>query len=136
MKKKFTLKKNQILRTKREIDCLFKNGKTQIVFPLKSVYYTQPIEKTTENDQDKSRHKVMFIVPKKNIRKAAHRNKIKRKIRESFRLLQYHLNIPDDHICYIAFIYISRSRTKEELDKIHPSVLQILESINENFLMG
>lgn len=125
MLQRYTLKKHQILRSKKEIEYLFENGKIIQAYPLKAVYLFVP----KNNSFNEDRFKVLFVVPKRNIKKAAHRNRIKRKIKESFRLLQYHVNVPDNQICWLALIYTEKTNDEKILSQIDNAVLNILKSI-------
>ncbi len=127
--KRLTLRKHQILRSKKEIAELFEKGKTLIEHPLKCVYYWKPKSEFPENEK-LDRFKIMIIVPKKLIRKSSHRNRIKRKIKESFRLLQHEITIPEEYILFIGLIYISRDRDQLVLSKIFQSTSSLLSPIN------
>lgn len=125
MLQRYTLKKHQILRSKKEIEYLFENGKIIQAYPLKAVYLFVP----KNNAFNEDRFRVLFVVPKRNIKKAAHRNRIKRKIKESFRLLQHHLNVPNNQICWLALIYTEKTNDEKILSQIDNAVLNILKSI-------
>ncbi len=133
MRLKYTLKKYQILRSKKEIDYLFENGKSIVQYPLTLVYNLDLLSKY--DYQKTNRFKVLFVVPKKNVKKSVYRNKVKRKIKESFRLQQHELNIPKGYICLLAFIYISKSTEEEELKKIDTSVKKLIEYLNRELDM-
>ena len=124
---RYTLKKHQILSSKKEISHLFNSGKSISEYPIKLVYLIVP---KSEASIRQEKFKVMFVVPKKQIRKSAHRNTIKRKMRESFRLLQHDLKSIDQHIYFLAFIYISKDRNQDTLMKIPESIKKLIEKIN------
>lgn len=124
---RYTLKKHQILSSKKEISHLFNNGKSISEYPIKLVYLIVPKNEATIRQE---KFKVMFIVPKKQIRKSAHRNAIKRKMRESFRLLQHDLKPINQHTYFLAFIYISKDRNQNILMKIPESIKTLIEKIN------
>ena len=124
---RYTLKKHQILSSKKEISHLFNSGKSISEYPIKLVYLIVPkIEASIRQEK----FKVMFVVPKKQIRKSAHRNTIKRKMRESFRLLQHDLKSIDQHTYFLTFIYISKDRNQDTLMKIPESIKKLIEKIN------
>ncbi len=58
---------------------LFREGKSMICFPLRTVY-------AFSNETDKSSCRVLVSVPKKKFKKATDRNRIKRQMREAYRL--------------------------------------------------
>ena len=67
------------LKSKKLIEQLFEEGKSINNFPLKLIY----LETTFE---DNSKIKTGVIAPKKSFRKAVHRTRIKRLMREAYRL--------------------------------------------------
>jgi len=82
---------------------LFAEGNAFIAYPLRVVY------KLTDEKSD-AVVKVLMSVPKKKIRKAVHRNKIKRLMREGYRLNKSSLLEDCQHknrTLYIAFTYLS-----------------------------
>lgn len=75
----FTFSKQEKLKHKKLIETLFSEGKSVTVFPLRIVFL--------ENDHDGSKPlQVSFSVPKRLIKRAVDRNRIKRQLRESYRL--------------------------------------------------
>lgn len=75
----FSLNKNERLSRKKLIDKLFEDGKTLFVYPLKLVYAEMelPVEYPIQTG---------FSVSKRNFKRAVKRNKIKRLLRETYRL--------------------------------------------------
>ncbi len=73
-----TFRKNERLCGKKSIDDLFLNGQTLHVFPFKIIWLT-----AIENTGSPAR--IVISVPKRNFKKAVHRNKAKRLIREVYR---------------------------------------------------
>lgn len=127
MNLRYTLKKHQILRSKKEISDLFENGKSITEYPLRLVYKLKPITECYEQKTD--RFKLLFVVPKKNIKKAVQRNRIRRKIKESFRLQQHQLIIPEGYIYLLAFIYIAKKGEEEEMNRIGESVSKLIKEL-------
>ena len=75
----FSFNKNEKLKSRKQIEQLFKEGKSITRFPLK-LYYLG-IDRDIE-----SKIQVGISVPKKNFKKAVDRNRIKRLMREAYRL--------------------------------------------------
>ena len=75
----FSFGKAEKLKSKKLIGQLFEEGKSITVFPLKLIYL--PV-----NSDQKVKIKTAVSVPKKNFKSAVHRNRIKRLMRESYRL--------------------------------------------------
>jgi len=73
--------KSERLSFKRDIDSLFDKGQSFISYPLRIVYL--PV---TGDNPPEPGISVLVSVPKKRIKHAVDRNRIKRLIRESFRL--------------------------------------------------
>lgn len=80
MTKPYSLNKHERLKSKKEIDTLFLKGKAFFVFPYK-VFYS--LEAALPNSES-----LLFgiSVPKRNFKKAVHRNRLKRLTRELYRV--------------------------------------------------
>lgn len=83
MNSRNTFRKTERLKSQKKIDELFKSGSSFLLYPLKVVFV---LEKETENPVQ-----VLFSVPKKRIKLAVERNKIRRKILEAYRLKKHPL---------------------------------------------
>lgn len=97
----YTLKKEERLSSKKRIDKLFANGKSFICYPLRVVYIPR-LENCVPPIS-------MFIsVPKRKIKVVPKRNRVKRLIREAYRLNKYKFNeLTEANRGFdIAFLYL------------------------------
>jgi ribonuclease P protein component len=72
------------LKGQKQIERLFLEGNSIYRFPVRLVYLTEDISSATE--QNDYPLQVGFSVPKRKIKKAVHRNLIKRRMREAYRM--------------------------------------------------
>ncbi len=95
---RYTLKKDERLSSKKDIQELFNNGSSFYLYPLKVI--TLPTTEATA-------HQVLFSVPKRNFKRAVDRNLLKRRMREAYRLHK-HLLPTEPQVLNIAYIYTSK----------------------------
>jgi ribonuclease P protein component len=129
-----TLKKRERISSKKNIDRLFGGGhsKSMSAFPLRAVY---AVQERTGNDAEAQ---MMVSVPKRMFKRAVKRNRVKRQVREGYRLNKKVLEpLVTEHLStnsqlLIAFIWID--------DKLHPSeevhtkVRSLMEHIAERII--
>ena len=103
----YTLGKEEKLKSKKLIEQLFAEGNYVKSFPLRLIYL--PI-----NHGAKFPLKVGFSVPKRNVKLAVNRNRIKRLMREVYRKNKYSFaeNLNEPYI--FMFIYMA----KEEINYV------------------
>ena len=96
---KFTLGKQERLKSKKLIEKLYAEGKTIKVFPLKMVYLK--INHTSDYPAQ-----VGVSVPKRNFRLAVHRNRLKRLLRETYRLQKFKVynSLEDQYVFMISYL--------------------------------
>ena len=96
---KFTFKKKDKHKSRKLIEKLFDEGKSVTVFPLRMLYL-----KTTH--EDGSVIKTGVSVSKRNFKKAVDRNRVKRLLREAYRLNkpEYFNNITTPYALMILYI--------------------------------
>lgn len=75
-----TLKRKERLKSKKVIAQLFQNGHSYSLFPIRVVYAANPASKSDAPIQ------FALTVPKRKFKKAVDRNRIRRLIREAWRL--------------------------------------------------
>lgn len=103
MTEKFT--KSERLCSRKAIGHLFEDGREVFLYPFRLLW------NYAENDS-RSRARVAIAVPRKKIRKAVHRNRVKRLIREAYRRNKH--IIYENHRFYgrnidMVIIYVSGS---------------------------
>lgn len=102
----------------KSIDRLFSQGDSFIAYPLRVVYF---LEERGEEINDPSAVSVLVSVSKKKFKRAVKRNKVKRLIREAYRLNKSQfLEVvkTENKQIEIAFLYLkSELPTYEEVEK-------------------
>ncbi len=125
--KPLTYPKNQKLKSFKLISALFASGKSVKNYPLKLIYI--PL---TEIQTEAQGWQVGVSVAKRNFKKAVDRNRIKRLLRETYRLNQH--QIKDNCSKPYALMIIYQSSEKpvfEELDNQMKQLFQkFLSKIN------
>ncbi|MDP2068612.1 MAG: ribonuclease P protein component [Lutibacter sp.] len=127
---KYTLGIDEKLKSRKLIEHLFAEGKRVKSFPLQLIYLQ--ISHDSEFPV-----KVGFSVPKKVVKLAVDRNRIKRMMREAYRLNKYLIseNIKTPYI--FMFIYTAKEEPKyadlvEILKKVFVKFLSKIEEDGEN----
>ncbi|GHT16439.1 ribonuclease P protein component [Bacteroidia bacterium] len=128
MDNRYTFKKEERISAQREIDLLFEKGISFISYPLRVVYF----QKKTFSGADAS---VLISVPKKKFKKAVYRNRLKRLIRESYRLNKMPLlNQLQEKDCglLIAFLFVGKELSG--FKEIETAVIKALASLKEKII--
>jgi ribonuclease P protein component len=117
----YTFHRKERLKSRKLIARLFHEGKTVVAFPLRMSWLPN------ESPSGVAPCSVGFTVPKRIFPKAVHRNRIKRRMREAYRLNKHILikmleNSPDNYA--LMFIYIGRKE---------PDFWQIEKSMKQVF---
>lgn len=104
---RFTLKKNERVTGEKRIESLFAHGQSFIAYPLRVVFYEY-------KGNEEPKNSILVSVPKRKLKSAVKRNRIKRLIRESYRLNKHRFNtslLPIGTTLDIAFIYLKDELT-------------------------
>lgn len=122
--KQFTFSKKERITGAKRIDLLFNQGKGFICYPLRIIY----LLKEQKNEAGCS---VLISVPKKRVKKATQRNRIKRLISESYRLNKRLIDNSElsEKSLEIAFIYVKD--TEFDLPEIQKAMQKALIKITE-----
>lgn len=104
--KPFGFPKQEKLCSKKAIEATFAAGKSLYCYPYK-VFYLESA--ASENEPFAQ---AMFVVPKKRFKKAVHRNAIRRKMREVYRLnktLLANWCVPNEVRVNLIFMYVGET---------------------------
>lgn len=114
-----TYKKIEKLKSQKLIEKLFSEGKSVAVYPLRLVYLKTELE-------DPVKIKTGVSVSKRNFKKAVHRNRIKRLMREAYRLnkSKYFNNIPDQY----AFMILYIGKTETDFETISKKMCTLMDT--------
>lgn len=115
-----------------EIQCLFSKGRHRVEAPLKMICRREPLSCDTNGELGSEvLCKVLFSVPKKAFKRANKRNLIRRRMKESYRLLKPEI---EASLCgekiSLAFIYMGKEiKTYQEIDEsIQKHIQWLLQS--------
>ena len=82
----FTYKKTDKLKSRKQTQHLFSTGQAINVFPIRLIYTIEPILSTADNLSLTSLLQAGVGAPSRTFRKAVQRNRVKRLLREAYRL--------------------------------------------------
>ncbi|MDX1463767.1 MAG: ribonuclease P protein component [Marinirhabdus sp.] len=96
-----TFGKEEKLKSRKVIAKLFAEGSTTTKFPLKVFYLPlDPSENT----------RAAFAVPKRNFKSAVTRNRIKRQLRETYRIQKEGISVTHGKKFALLFLYIGKDK--------------------------
>jgi ribonuclease P protein component len=119
-KNKYTFGKDQKLKSLKEIEEIFTQGKSVFTYPIKLFYTIKPIAALSELKPPQ----VGVSVSKRKFKKAVDRNTIKRRMREAYRLNATPLKANNTININILFVYVGQ--IEEPYSKIERGVEQCL----------
>lgn len=127
----YTLSKAERISLQSRIDLLFTKGDSFIAYPLRVVYTLRDL------NTEEPLVSILTSVSKRKFKRAVKRNRVKRLIRENFRLQKYafhELAKCSQKSIDIAFLYL-----KDELpeyEDIEKSMLKTIAVMNEKLLVS
>lgn len=127
---RYTLGKDERLKREQHIETLFRSGKAFSVFPLRIIW------QDTTRGTERTPLRAGFSVPKKRFRKATDRNRVKRLLREAWRLNKHQLlpHIPPAMQLHLFLIFSDGTlpdRDKVE-EAIRKGIARIQTALQEN----
>ena len=105
--------------SEKTIDLLFLEGRSFTSSPVKLIYGSIDGAEV---------HKVGFGVSKKHFRKAVDRNRLKRQMREAYRINKHLLKSNNELTFALMFLYIDRE--KVSFEKIQDAMLALLNKLS------
>ncbi|MGI6046528.1 MAG: ribonuclease P protein component [Petrimonas sp.] len=121
---RFTFKKEERVAGKKRIENLFACGQSFLIYPFRIVFYEYECAASKPVS-------ILISIPKKRLKRATARNRMKRLVREAYRLNKNLLQsdvLLDNHRIDVAFVYV-----KDELsgyDVVEKSVCKSLCEIS------
>lgn len=100
-KMNFSFPKQEKLKSQRRLEQLMAEGATLKAFPLKVFFL---------NDATLECHQVACSVPKRNFKLAVTRNRIKRQMKEGYRLHKHLLTNNNGKYFALLFVYIGKEK--------------------------
>lgn len=123
IEQRFTFNKNERVTGTNRVDSLFESGDSFMAYPLRVVYGKR--EKI-----NRAPLSILVSVPKKRLRAAVDRNRMKRLIREAYRLTMPLIFAQDRKIDThydIAFVYVKNEKDSyKNIEKAMRKALQII----------
>lgn len=114
--------KEEKLKSKVWFDQLFVDGQSKKDFPIKAVYLST---------EKLPLHQAGFSVPKRQIKSAVDRNRIKRQMREAFRLNKH--SLPDSDSTHFAVLFIFLGRGLVPYQEIEKSIKALISKLSASW---
>ena len=124
---RFTFPKSEKLKSRKRIQYVFSEGTAVKKYPVKLVFaYPEKIDGVTIQ--------ATFVVPKRLFKSAVKRNKIKRQMRETYRLHKHEITGDSDRTAALVFIYYAHETLS--YDRIERAIEHIIQQFNATQFSG
>lgn len=118
-----TLPKKERIKSKKLMETVFAEGKGINDYPLKLIYLEAPFS-------DGARFKIAVVAPKKNFKLAVKRNKIKRLLREAYRINKAIIFNNSERDFALVFLYLGKEMP--DFQQIESKMIGLLEKFLKN----
>ncbi|MCZ4318255.1 ribonuclease P protein component [Aequorivita viscosa] len=112
--------KTEKLKSAKTIEKLFLEGDAHFKFPIKLFFLPK---------QDIENNLAAFAVPKKNFKSAVDRNRIKRQLREAYRLNKHLLEEISGKKFVLLFLYLGK--VKPQYDQLEKATVKLLKKLRD-----
>ena len=127
MARRFGLGKHEKLKSRKRVDDLFATGKSVGVFPLRIYFKFLPA-----SNEEEAGLQIGVTVSKKHFKKAVDRNRIKRLLREAYRLQKEDLVARVKGMGlkgFLFFIYVDK--TKPDFKTVYETMAKCLSTLQK-----
>ena len=118
----FRFSGNERIKSKKLISRIFTDG----IFHFSDLISVKFI---VEKDSEQLFHQAAFSVPKKKFKLAVHRNRIKRLMKEAYRLNKHILYEDPTGRTYLKMIFIFRSNYIPDYRSVNSNIIELLEKL-------
>jgi ribonuclease P protein component len=126
-----TFKKSERLCSRSKIKSLFETSNSFAAYPIRLLWKKETTEETAPGVQ------VLISVPKRNIKKAVKRNRIKRLIRESYRKNKQLLLTQDGkEMLHCSIIFIFTGKEEITYSETETKIIQLLRRLKHDYEQG
>ena len=123
--------KSQKLKSRKAIALLFSEGKSVKSYPLRALFQVEAFNP----DYNFSHVQIGVTVPKRAFRKAVDRNRIKRQIREAYRLNHSQLLVlAEEFNIYLSVMVIYIDRNFPEFDSLEKKTVQLISKLEKSLV--